>query len=406
MKTALLLSLVVVLSACDDSGSKKNTNNLNNTNNANNSNNLNNANNLNNTNNQVCPDTEDTKRLHWYNTSLKIYYGAQEPALCMAGSQKLAVGALLSENRGVWSNICTGTLVTGNHILTAAHCVTDYRGRPKPASDFRFAFGPDSANPVAVYELVSLAVNPSYSGYSARTGHDHAVLVLQGSPMDDLGISPLPIHRVHPGYLVGQYVQQGGYGITQNSSSNARLWWTPELVSGVDDRDGELIVNGQGFSSVCNGDSGGPSLYPVDGNVLTILGTVSYGDPSCVDRDYYGRTDWDLDFLDANIPAFDYCAGLDEKGVCDGNIARWCEGGLPRTECCDAVTGPCELSVNGYARCDVRRNPCASMLDFKGTCQDNTAFWCWGGLVFSRSCTACGGTCTPNADPVFGAYCN
>jgi hypothetical protein len=371
----------------------------------NNVNNVNNANNVNNVNNQVCDGAQDVKDFHWLDKSrtLKIYHGTLSgPALCMAPSQRLAVGALLQYDGG-WGNVCTGTLVTDRHFLTAAHCASDWRGDPLSAGELRVAFGDDADSPLATYEVLSVSVNPGYGGYSAKTGEDHAVLTLDGNPMADHGISPIPISRTSPRPLIGHYVQQAGFGTTESSYNNTRLWWTPELVSGVSDADGELIVDGQGYSSVCNGDSGGPSLYPLEGNVLSVLGTVSWGDPSCVDVDRYARTDWNLDYLDTAIPAFDACAGLTEAGTCEGNVARWCEGGLPRTECCDARTGPCAV-VGGLARCGERRTPCTDQ-DFEGACSGDTARWCWGGLVHSRNCAACNSTCVPDAGSVFGAYC-
>ncbi len=368
-------------------------------------NNVNNVNNLNNVNNQICDGRQDEKDFHWLNKSrnLKIYHGTVAgPALCMAPSQRLAVGALLQYDNG-WGNVCTGTLVTDRHFLTAAHCASDWRGNAMSPDELRVAFGDDADSPLEVYEVLTVLVNPNYGGYDQVTGYDHAVLELAGNPMTELGITPIPISRTSPQPLIGHYVQQAGFGTTESSYNNTRLWWTPELVSSVSDRDGELIVDGQGYSSVCNGDSGGPTLYPLEGNVLSVLGTVSWGDPSCVDVDRYARTDWDLDFLDGAIPAFDACAGLAEAGVCDGDVARWCEGGLPRTECCDERTGPCAVT-GGRARCGDRRTPCTDQ-DFEGACIDDIARWCWGGLIHSRNCTACGTTCVPDAGSVFGAYC-
>lgn len=355
----------------------------------------------NNSNNSTCNETQDTKTLQWL-PQLKIYHGTtQGPAVCMAPSQQLAIGALLQYD-GAWVNVCTGTLVTDRLVLTAAHCVTDYRGRPLSPSELRFAFGPDAASPLRSVGVLAVHVNPRYTNYS-KTGYDHAVIELDGTPAADLGVSPLPISRTSPAGIIGHYVQQAGFGITEQDSNNTRLWWTPERVWGVSDADGEMIVNGQGYSSVCNGDSGGPSIYPLEGNVPTVLGTVSWGDPSCVDFDHYARTDWDLDFLDSVIPAgFDYCASLTEEGECDGDIARWCEGGLPRTECCDARTGPCTVT-DGRARCQKRRPACEN-LDFAGVCENETAKWCWGGLVFSRDCAACGQVCA-NAGSIWGNVC-
>ena len=394
------LFLCLEMASCDESGGKKKTD-INNENNINNVNNINNINNSNNNNNTNCDEQQDVKTLHWLSQQ-KIYHGTTTgPALCMTPSQQLAIGALLQYD-GAWVNVCTGTLVTDRLVLTAAHCVTDYRARPLDPSKLRFAFGTDAAFPLRIFGVRAVYVNPRYTNYS-KTGYDHAVIELDGTPAADLGISPLPISRTSPANLIGHYVQQAGFGITERDYNNTQLWWTPERVWGVSDADGEMIVNGQGYSSVCNGDSGGPSLYLLGGNVLTVLGTVSWGDPSCVDFDHYARTDWDRDFLDTVLPTdFDYCGGLTFEGECEGNVARWCEGGLLHTQCCDARTGPCIVS-GGRARCEQPRIACDN-LDFAGVCNGDVAQWCWGGLAFSRHCAACNQQCT-TVGSILGNYC-
>jgi hypothetical protein len=202
---------------------------------------------------------------------------------------------------------------------------------------------------------------------------------------------------------LGNYVQQCGYGSTESNYDNFSKLWTPELVVDFSQTQGEMRVYGQGISSVCNGDSGGPSLYSLGGNQLSIIGTVSWGDASCVDYDYYGLTHWDLEFLENNIPSWDYCGEITSDGTCIEGIAHWCENGFLQTDCCSE--GSCLQNNDGQFRCEFPRDACPDSLDFKGECIEDTARWCWNGQVYFRDCSLCGQSCNTSRNEIVGNYC-
>ncbi len=373
------------------------------------SNNSNNINNINNTtiNNGICPTAQDDKlsQIHWL--SRRIYHGTTGPGICLSDAQALAVGSLVTEDGGgSWYNFCSGTLVTDRYVLTASHCTLSPWGGEMDPSEVRFTLGDDALSPEDVFTVIAIHNNPDYDMWGNTTGWDHAILELDRSPLDYLPVEPIPYAATAPDNIIGNYVQQVGFGTTEDDNDNSTKWWTLELVDSVNETLGEMTVNGQGESSVCDGDSGGPSLHALGGSGLAIIGTVSWGDASCVDYDHYAMTHWDQTYLSKWIPEYDYCGDLPAEGTCDGTgMAVWCEGGIVHRECCDEITGPCTV-IGGIAQCQNTRDVCPEGLDFRGTCDGTSiARWCFDGRVHTRDCVSCGQVCADTGNDTIGSYC-
>jgi hypothetical protein len=252
--------------------------------------------------------------------------------------QVLAVGAMLQRDwRGSLSIVCSATLVTDTVVLTAAHCVRGWMGTVR-AADVRFAVGTDIAAPRYTFEVSEVHYNPDYAagGGADQARADQAVLVLAESASAAVPeIRPIPINRLAPpDAFLGSLVQNVGYGsITEGGGGeNTLRWWTTETVTEITDYD--YTVYGGGVSSVCFGDSGGPGMWTFADGTVRVAGTVSWGDPSCVDYDHFARTDYNLDFLLPYVGAEDPCGGLTWEGRCEGDIAVWCvDGTTYRRDC-------------------------------------------------------------------------
>ena len=216
----------------------------------------------------------------------KIVRGTPDSTLYQFDAkQKRAIGALID---GSGKNFCTGTLVGDNVVLTAAHCV-----RGIDVDLFRFAIGNDVAQPDQVFDVVATRVNPLWDG--ATVAHDNALLFLKQSA--SRMTTPVPINRETVTSLIGQSVQNVGYGAIDpnNVGGNSQRWWTVEPVTSVDAT--SLIVDGRGVSSTCKGDSGSPSLYKFPDGQLRAIGTLYGGETSCIGLDKYARVDADSDWL-------------------------------------------------------------------------------------------------------------
>jgi hypothetical protein len=87
-------------------------------------------------------------------------------------------------------------------------------------------------------------------------------------------------------------------------------------------------------------------------------------------------------------PATDECPALGEKGACDGNVARWCDGDQLRGDVCrDWQT--CDVDPEGWAMCFDNPGEC-SALGFAGTCsaQGNVLFCDSNGEIAEVECAA------------------
>jgi len=323
----------------------------------------------------------------------RIFNGTAAP---VSPAQQRAVGAILFD-WGSWTNGCTGTLVTDSVVLTAAHCVQDWHGTLAPG-DLRFAMGRDSAQPEATLAVAEVHPHPGYLG---EADHDVALLVL-AQPASSTGLDVLPIAantRTLDASFVSTWVQNVGYGSTETNEDNHVRFWTTEEVTQV--LPGEFVVYGQGVSSVCYGDSGGPSLHLWGGAHLAVIGTVSWGDESCVDHDHFARADDNQAFMEPITGPSDPCLGIDALGRCDGDVAIWCENGVLWQECCAERATTCVQATAERAHCD---GACAG-LTWLGRCtDDDVAEWCEGGQVRRRRCVPCGQTCDWAGDAL-GFYC-
>jgi hypothetical protein len=224
--------------------------------------------------------------------ALRVIRGAVGPALyLLSGPQQTAVGALVEPHTGYCDGFCTGTLISNNVVLTAAHCVLNRNPRT-----FEFVLGGETAFPVKRYAIAAVSVNPAWDRESPA--HDNALVFLRETVPATLA-TPIPINKTAlPSNLLGKQVQNVGYGVTEPnmmSNVNPRRLWTVEPVRAVTSLD--FTVDGGQISSVCGGDSGSPSLFKFPDGVIRIIGTLHGGDMSCTGADTFARVDVDAAWI-------------------------------------------------------------------------------------------------------------
>ena len=251
--------------------------------------------------------------------------------------------------------LCSGEVVSPHVILTAAHCIDPGTvGTTAPIEVFAGARLDARATPDQFLVTSERHVIPTF-GYNPDTGgdvDDLGVLVLR----DATTITPIPFnHFALPRGLDGQTGRIVGYGLT-NASDNALVTagtrrQAPTALFAVNEDDTLTLYDNS--HSICNGDSGGPAFFELDGSeqIAGVSREVYVGCP--VDEGATDtRTDAWADFIDTQIAAVDgplplgggACASNADCApyVCaDTSAGRMCE------RPCDAMASPASTCVAG-----------------------------------------------------------
>ena len=138
-----------------------------------------------------------------------------DPANYLTGPGGSLDGAgLLILDRSDFTVGCTGGLLwTGEHVLTAAHCVTDARGNNILLSG-TVTFEGDSGTEIITIDATKTKVHNKWNGDIFR-GNDVAVLTLVSAPTDD--ITRYQIDR-DGSNDIGSVVDKVGYGRSGNGN--------------------------------------------------------------------------------------------------------------------------------------------------------------------------------------------
>ncbi len=180
------------------------------------------------------------------------------------------------------SSACTGTLIAADKVLTAAHCVLTKSPPYQYLQPITFYIGGFYGQ---TYSASSVAAHPSYSGGNKS---DVAVIWLSKSVS---GVSPDPIAKQGEIPKMGETITMVGYGLTgENTGQFGTKRKATNVVAGV----WQEVFSFDGAhgtkSTVCNGDSGGPTFGTRKG-VTTVIGVHSTSEQGCMDRGFDMRVD-------------------------------------------------------------------------------------------------------------------
>jgi hypothetical protein len=314
----------------------------------------------------------------------KVFYGTLEPVeLPLTPGQVMAVGEF---------NGCTGLLIAPQWVLSAEHCGL--------RSGSRICFGANPSDADICFTATDV--------YDAPQRGDMTLLKLNEDVTQAIPeIVPIPIltQVSVDSSWVGRIVEAAGYGQMENGGSGTRKF-TAEPISSV--WDDMLTIDGEGRHGVCFGDSGGPVMTVADDGTVRTIGVLSNGDGSCVGKDNFTRVDYYRDWIEGHtgvtIIEDAGCGVVDSVGRCGDGSARWCDNDELRTEICDGQT-TCGWSDDaGGFRCIDGENPCGGV-DLFGVCQGQVATWCDHGVLRRRDCGQCQQVCG-EAETLGAVYCN
>ncbi len=180
--------------------------------------------------------------------------------------ERSPVVAILSLNSDGTVGLCTGTMVTVNDVLTAAHCFESNLVDVRVFVD------------QTPFQITNGAIHPRYNG---QTGSPFDVAMLTIDGVLDIGPVPLILSDIS---MIGEPITVYGYGSDDEGSSllekgpsafkagRMRIaHMSPGLFGADFDETG---------SAICQGDSGGPATQTING-VTGIVGVTSFTIGGC-----------------------------------------------------------------------------------------------------------------------------
>ncbi len=220
---------------------------------------------------------------------------------------------------------CTGSLITPEIILTAAHCGSDYP--MDVVTQFGRAFFGSSIYAATTVGFADGWFHPDYvpldngSSTSSTLGRNDIGILVLDEPVDfvdPIWIATDPIDDIARGATVTSI----GFGVDERGNSGVKR--ASDLI--VDRLDSTFLYSdsstNEGGSNVCSGDSGGPQVY-WDGEQYIQWAVHSWADQDCMYQSGSTRVDttseWILDQVEIVHGSRDRCEVWGRYGdnVCD-----------------------------------------------------------------------------------------
>ncbi len=200
------------------------------------------------------------------------------------------VGSTVALIEPGWSGAsCTGTLVTPNVVVTAAHCLftdtstatTESFGPLMPASDVRVVVGavdPTTASTPQIHPAAFIWADPRFlTDYNNDTDENDIGAIVLATPVTRIAPTPvLDLSSLDTELTPRRMLDIAGYGTTNRAGMGDNTFLYLAQVPFISRTEHEVTAGDPGGPDTCYGDSGGP-LYVDTDQGRRLVGATSRG---------------------------------------------------------------------------------------------------------------------------------